>query len=137
MEVPELPPARQGREEVVHAEGDPLLGEMSEEGLGVTAQDGDPLVLRLADVEDAEVDLAAAGQLAGDLLAHEGLRERRDLEGPLDGVVVRERDEVHATPAGLLVDGARIGIALVTEVTEHGQVDGPRPSGVDVQIAAH
>jgi hypothetical protein len=77
-QVAALARARQGRKRMVEARRQLLFGEVREQGLGVSSQLRDPLMLRLVDVEDADVDLAPARtvQLTSSLTKLSSKRER-------------------------------------------------------------
>jgi hypothetical protein len=137
VEVRRLPPAGEGGEEVVGRGRDALLGQVCEESLGVVAAARDRFVLALGDAVDADVDGAAAGKAAAHLFADEGARQRGDLEGTGDGVVVGEGDEVHAPTPRLPVDGARLGVGLAHQGREQPDLHRSRVARVDVQVAAH
>jgi hypothetical protein len=136
VEVGRLTPARERGEEMVHRRGDALLGEVCEERLRVGAQSCDPLVLSLADPEDAHVQRPPSGQHAGHFLADEHAGKRRDLERAGDGVVVGKRDQVHAAAARFGVHGAGLRIGLLGDGAQPS-VGRPGVTGVDVQVAAH
>ena len=82
VEVGELPRPREGGIEMVDAGGNALLGQVGEEGLGIVALPGDPLVLRLGDVEDVDVELPPGGEPNRDLLAHEGVGQGPQIRAP-------------------------------------------------------
>ena len=93
---------------MVDGRGDPLLGEVREERLGIAPARLQLRVLRLGDPEGVHVELAAAFQVHGELHGKEALREVREPHRALDRVVVGERDEVHSAKARPLVHLERV-----------------------------
>ena len=136
-QVGELPRAGERGEEVVDRGRQALLGQEREERLEVAPPGLEGLVLPLVEAEDVDVELPPAVEEDRHLLAHEGVGQVGEREGPLDRVVVGERHEVHPPPPRPVVDLERVGIALPPDVLQHRDLRAARVPGVDVQVAAH
>jgi len=89
------------------------------------------------DAEDAHVQAVASGQDTAHFFADERAGQGRNLEGAGDGVVVGERDEVHAPPPGHAVNRPRLRVGLLGDKAEWPRLGGPGVPRVEVQIAAH
>ncbi len=100
-------------EGVRHRVKDVVGQEVVAQLVDVAAQRLDVGVLRFADADRQAMDLAAVlRERDGHLFGEEGARQVGDLERAGDGVVVAQRDEVHAALAAQAVDFARLGEAL-------------------------
>ena len=95
---------------------------------------------RLRDAVDAQVHFEVGSrEAARHFLAHDeirGVRMRgKKLEAAVDGVVIRERDEIHATRLGPAIDVFRRRIAITA--LEEPHVAGLRGgTGVHVKVGA-
>ncbi len=79
----------------------------------------------------------AARHAAGDLFAQEEIWVAAQSLGGADGIVVGERDQIHAFALENGVDFPRIVVRFTANALQQGNSAHPRVDGVDVQIAFH
>ncbi len=94
-------------------------------------------VLPLGQVIDANVDLGPAGHRASDFLADKEVRVLPQFLGAADGVVVGQRDQVHAALPQRRVDVSRRAVAFQKKMAQDGHGHSARMRGVNVQVAFH
>src|SRR5947207_4298791 len=79
----------------------------------VVAQNDEVGVLRFGNAPDEEVNLARlAGEKGRNLLADEGAGQVANLETTLDRIVIGDGDVIHGALAQLLIEPARVGVAV-------------------------
>ena len=91
----------------------------------------------LFDAIDADVDLSTRGRGAGHLFAQEEVGIAAQIFAGIDGIVVRNGDQIHAPPLQNLIHGFWIVVALAAKTMKSGDVAHARMPRMDVQIAAH
>jgi hypothetical protein len=102
-----------GVERVRQRTRDLALVEVLRARVDVAAVALEPLVVVSVDAPAEDVNrLPLAREPRGQLLRHEEIGQRGQLERPADRVVIGDRDEVHAAPLGQLVDLVGRGCAL-------------------------
>ena len=75
-------------------------------------------MLALGDVIDADMSFRAARHRAGDFFADEEIRVAAQLFRAADGIVIGQRDQVHAALAQRGVDVCRSTVALLKKMTQ-------------------
>ena len=98
------PPGEAGKD-VVGAEEQVLIHQPGEQRFEIVAPALQFDVVALRDVVDADVQLRAAGQGAGNLFAEEEIGARTQRFHGVDRIVIGDGHQIHAEPLQLLVDG--------------------------------
>ena len=114
-----------------------LLGmKIGRQLVDILAQLQNQLKLRFGDVQHHHMHLAAVFREMGrNLGADEGSRQMSDFQGTVDGVMVGDGDEVHATFPGSAVEMPGRCVALRDIELAHGPVGRfVGMAGVDMQI---
>lgn len=94
-------------------------------------------VLALMEVVNTNVNFRAARHPARQLLAEEESGPASQLFGTVDRIVIREREEIHASPLQQGVHLFRIAIAFAAEVARERSRARAREITVDVHVAFH
>ena len=94
-------------------------------------------VMTLFDAVHAHVDLRARRRGARHLFAQKEIGVVAKMLGGVDGIVIGDRHQIHATPLQGPIDGLRIVVALAAKTVEPGNVAHARVPRMDVQIAPH
>src|SRR5690242_7164649 len=136
-EIIESAASGEAREDMIHAEEQTLLREVSEQTYEIVAAALNFEVLTFGDIEDADVHGGAAGHAAGHLFAEKEVRVAAQRFGAADGIMVGERDQAHAPSLENGVDFARIVIGFTADPLQEGEGAHPRVNGMDVQVAFH
>src|SRR4029077_2349355 len=100
--------SRKAGEDVVHAKEQTTLGEIGQQAYEVVATPLNLDMLELGQVVNADVHSGAARHRAGDLFAEEEIWVGPQSFSGADGIVVGERDQIHAFALENGVDFPRI-----------------------------
>src|SRR5258708_24734224 len=85
----------------------------------------------------ADVDLGLGWRRACHLFAQKEIRVVAQMLGGVDGIMIRDRDQIHAAPLQRLIHGLRFVVTLAAETVKSGNVAHTRMPRMDVQIAPH
>ena len=123
---------------MIDREKQPLLGQVGKQANQIVAAAADFGMLAFGQVIDADVDLRPAGHPAGDLFADKEIRMPPQLFGASDGVVVGQRDQVHAALSQRGVDLGRRAVTLQEKMTQdrHGHMFRNETSGRASRISS-
>jgi hypothetical protein len=94
-------------------------------------------VVAFVNVVNTDVHLCASGGCSADFLTQEEVRIAPQGFGGIDGIVIRNSNQVHAALFQSFVDGAGITVALAANPPEHRYGTHTRMKRMDVQIASH
>jgi hypothetical protein len=137
LEIIWIAPSSHGGEHVVHREKQPLLGQVSEQADQIVAAAADLAMLPFGQVINAHMDMSPAGHPASDFLTDKEVRVPSQLFGATDGVVVGQREKVHAALSQHSVDLRRWAVAFQKKMAQNSHGQSSRVSRVNVQVAFH
>jgi len=109
-----------GGENVIDAEEEAALGEVHEERDEIVAALLELLVLAVGDVVHADVNFGATGHFAGEFFADEKIGVLTQLFGAFDGIVIGEREEIHAAALQQGIDVVGIAITFAAKISGKG-----------------
>ena len=101
--------------------GNLFAGEVSLQLVDILPQGLNLLMLRLGNPPCEQLDAGSVfRKVRGDLLAEKRVRQMRDGQAALDGIVIGERDEIHPLRAKLVVerDGVRAAVGEIELLKE-------------------
>jgi hypothetical protein len=122
---------------VIDAEEKAPLGEIHQERDEIAAALLELEVLAVGDVVHADVDFGAAGHFAGEFFADEKIGVLAQLFGAFDGIVVGEREKIHAAALEQGIHGARITVTFAAKISYKGGRTGSGEVRVNMQVASH
>lgn len=122
---------------MVDAEEEPSLGEVHQQSHQVVAALLELDVLPLGQVVDSDVCFRPARHPAGDLFAHEEILAPAQNFRSIDGIVVRQREEVHPAAVEQCVHFHGIVKTFAAKSADEWGSAWPREVGVNMHIALH
>ena len=123
--------------EMIYGDEEPIFDRIGEQALDVVAA---PLQFDMVVFRDsiyAGVHFGTARHGAGDFFAQEEVGIAPQIFNGVDGIVICNRDEVHAALFQPFVQRVRLVVRLQTNAGEHGYRTHPRVNRVNVEIAPH
>jgi hypothetical protein len=136
-EILTLAAAGDGGKNVIDAEEELALAEIHQERDEIVTALLQLLVLAVADVVDADVHFGAAGHFAGELFADKKIGMLAQWFGAFDGIVIGEREKIHAAALQQGINGAGIAITFAAEISDKGGRTGTGEVRVNMQVASH
>jgi hypothetical protein len=125
------------REDMIDAEKKPALGKIHKQRDEIVAPLLEVSMLAFGDVVDANVDLGSAGHPAGELFTQEKIRKAAKFFRAFNGIVIGEREEIHAALAQRLINFKRIAVTLTAKFRKERGSAGAGEVRVNMHIASH
>jgi hypothetical protein len=122
---------------MIGGEEEAPFGEAREQPRQIVTATLDLDVITLANIQNANMNIRAAGHTAGDFLAQEEIGMLAEGFGAFDRIVIGKSDEVHTGLLEALVNAVRSTVRLTTNETEAGVSAHPGEPGMDVKVALH
>jgi len=136
-EVFEFAAAGDARENVIDTEEEPALGEIHQERDEIVAALLKLYVLALGYVVNPDVHFGAAGHFTGEFFADKKIRMLAQLLGAFDGIVIGEREKIHAPALQEGVNFLRIAITFAAKLLDKRGSTCSGEVRVNMQVAFH
>lgn len=122
---------------VIDAEEEAAFGEIHQQRDEIVAPLLELHVLALADVVNADVHFGAGRHFASEFFAHEKIGMLAQLLGAFDGIVIGEREKIHAAALQEGVNFLRIAITFAANLSDNRSRTWSGEVRVNMQVAFH